>query len=88
MKGKKRNKTGMDKVFCDNIERISVYHIEQAWPKYDPPTYFCGHWTFLCYEKFGQKLSIKESKWPNYFLIRKIVTLKSVISNSLAQDQK
>jgi len=53
-----------------------------------PPTHFCGPWTFFCYEKFGQKLSNKASKGPKNFSFAEIVTLKSVISNSAAQDKK
>ncbi len=60
----------------------------QTWPKCGPPTYFYGPWPFFCYEKFGQKLSIKASKGPNLFCFAEIVTLKSDILNSAAQDEK
>jgi len=40
------------------------------------------------FQKFGQKLSIKASKGPKKFLLCRIVSLSSLISNSEACNEK
>jgi len=41
----------IDKLRYINTLLIFFYDLDQTWPKCGPPTYFCGPWTFLCYEK-------------------------------------